>query len=263
MSQEVFNRYESKFLIDRYIWEKIQTNLQNSMEPDKYNKNDSLYTISNIYYDSEDHYLIRNSLLKPKYKEKLRLRAYGVPKRDEKVYVEIKKKYYGLVNKRRTALKLQDAYNFLNSNIKPDIKPYFQGQSINYQVINEIDYMIGLYKLIPQLYLSYQRKAFWSKDQKDLRITFDTNIRTRRYNLRLEAGNYGDLLLPIDKCIMEVKAENSIPTWLARLLSELSVYKTSFSKYGSEYTKMLKQDNQNESNEILLTNKSKGVLLYA
>lgn len=234
MAIEVFNRRETKFLIDKNTYQDIQGELLRYMELDEYNKTHEFYTISNIYFDTIDNHLIRTSLSKPKYKEKLRLRAYGVPKGDEKVYLEIKKKVCGLVNKRRTTLQLKEAYDFVRTGIKPDIKNY-----MNKQVLNEIEYILKIYDLEPKLYLSYDRKALFGKENHDLRITFDTNIRTRRYDLKLENGNYGDSLLESDKWLMEVKAEKSIPLWLSKLLSGHKIVSTSFSKYGEEYRRML------------------------
>ncbi|MFT5874283.1 MAG: hypothetical protein ACI8WT_003244 [Clostridium sp.] len=121
---------------------------------------------------------------------------------------------------------------------------------MNSQVINEIEYILKIYDLEPKLYLAYDRKAFFSKENRDLRITFDSNIRTRRYDLKLESGDHGENLLDSDKWIMEVKAENNIPIWLSNLLSKYKIYKTSFSKYGTEYKKLLLNSNQS-----LLNNK--------
>ncbi|MHB8064546.1 MAG: VTC domain-containing protein [Ruminiclostridium sp.] len=234
MAIEVFNRNEGKFLIDKEVYEALSIKLLQYMEMDAFNKTHDFYTISNIYYDTNDNYLIRNSLAKPKYKEKLRLRAYGVPELNNKVYLEIKKKFDGIVNKRRTSLKLKDAYEFLSTGQKPKLKSY-----MNKQVINEIDYLIKLYNVEPKLYLAYDRKAMFCIGNREVRITFDTNIRTRRYDLKLEAGDYGEPLLDNDKWLMEVKAEKNIPLWLSKLLSEYKIYKTNFSKYGKEYGKML------------------------
>jgi len=239
MGIEVFNRHESKFLIDREIYIEVENRLLKYMELDEYNKAHEFYTISNLYFDTRENQLIRNSLSKPRYKEKLRLRAYGVPTRDEKVYLEIKKKVCGIVNKRRTKLKLGEAYDFAATGEKPSIKSY-----MNKQVINEIQYILKIYDLQPKLYLAYDRKAFFSKINRDLRITFDSNVRTRRYDLKLENGSYGEKLLEKDKWIMEVKAENNMPIWLSNLLSEFKIYKTSYSKYGKEYEKLLLNNRQ-------------------
>jgi SPX domain protein involved in polyphosphate accumulation len=237
MAIEVFNRHETKYLINKTTYQRIEEKLQQYMELDEYNKAHEFYTISNIYFDTKDNHMIRNSLSKPKYKEKLRLRAYGVPKSDGKAYLEIKKKVCGLVNKRRTTLKLNEAYEFIRTGIRPEFKEY-----MNKQVISEIEYILKIKELEPKLYLAYDRKAFFSKENRDLRITFDTNIRSRRYDLELESGDYGELLLNSDQWLMEVKAEKSIPIWLSRLLSENMMFRTSFSKYGRVHQRTLLQD---------------------
>jgi SPX domain protein involved in polyphosphate accumulation len=234
MAIEVFNRHEGKFIIDDAVYEEIQARLLEHMELDEYNKTHEFYTISNIYFDTKDSHLIRTSLSKPEYKEKLRLRAYGVPGRDAKVYLEIKKKVCGLVNKRRTKIALDEAYEFVKTGEKPEAKAY-----MNKQVLNEIQYILKIYDLEPRLYLAYDRKAMFGKENRDLRITFDTNIRSRRYDLTLESGDHGESLLEKGKWLMEVKAEKNIPLWLSKLLSENKIFKTSYSKYGKEYEKML------------------------
>ncbi len=242
MAVEVFNRYESKYLIDHEAFMSLQDRLAEYMEPDEYNKKHDFYTISNIYYDTKDNNLIRTSISKPEYKEKLRLRAYGVPDENGKAYMEIKKKCCGLVNKRRTTLRLNEAYEFVRTGTQPELRNY-----MNKQVLKEIEYIIKLYEPEPKLYLAYDRKAYFGTDDHDLRITFDTNIRTRRYDLRLENGDYGESLLQNGQTLMEIKAGKSLPMWLCRLLSENRIFKTSFSKYGKEYEKML----NNERNSII------------
>lgn len=235
MAIEVFNRYESKYLMDSKSFYAIYNRLLEYMELDEYNKDDKFYSISNLYYDTEHDSLIRNSLAKPKYREKLRIRAYGIPEKDAKVYLELKKKVFGLVNKRRTALKLNEAYDFVGSGTIPELKPY-----MNQQVIREIEYFLQRYELHPKLYLAYDRIALFCIRNRDLRITFDTNIRTRRNDLELESGDQGEQLLDRGQWLMEVKAGQTIPLWLSRMLSELGMFRTSFSKYGNEYKKTLR-----------------------
>lgn len=234
MAVEVFNRRECKYLLNDIQFHNIEKQLKAYMELDEYNKKSEFYTITNIYYDTDDNQLIRKSMSKPGYKEKLRLRAYGVPEQDQRVYLEIKKKVCGLVNKRRTTLVLREAYDFVSTGVKPDVKSY-----MNKQVVNEIEYILKIYDLKPKLYLAYDREAFFCKENRNLRITFDKNIRTRRYDLKLELGDYGEYLLDEGQWLMEIKTENSIPLWLTKVLSDNKVFRTSFSKYGTEYKELL------------------------
>ncbi|MDR3072923.1 MAG: polyphosphate polymerase domain-containing protein [Clostridiales Family XIII bacterium] len=242
MAIEIFNRYENKYMIDDDVYEKLQGKLVDYMDLDSYNKKHALYPICNLYYDTPDSHLIRTSLQKPDYKEKLRIRSYGTPDAGSKVYIEIKKKFCKLVNKRRSALPLQESYAFLSSGVLPEtIHPAW---GANRQVLSEIQYILQQYTLRPQLFLSYERRAFFGAGKRDLRISFDTNITTRRSDLRLESGIYGSKLLPTGKWLMEVKTAENIPLWLCRLLSEYKIYPISFSKYGTEYRQILSSEIQ-------------------
>jgi len=239
MAIEVFNRYEHKYLIDKKTYKRVIEILDEKMVLDNHNQKHNTYTISNIYYDTCDNYLIRNSLSKPEYKEKLRLRSYGVPNKDSKVFLEIKKKFDGIVNKRRTTLGLDEAYKFIKTGIIPTPKDY-----MNLQVLKEIEYFLKVYKLEPKLYLAYDRIAYFEKDNNDLRISFDTNIRSRRYNLNLENGDYGEGLLSKDIYLMEIKTALAKPLWLTHMLNNLDIKRTSFSKYGTEYKNRLSENEE-------------------
>jgi hypothetical protein len=230
MAIEIFNRYENKYLLDSDIFVKLQSRISDWMELDAYNKQHELYSIANIYYDTPDSHLIRTSLGKPQYKEKLRVRSYGTPDSASKVYVEIKKKVAGLTNKRRSSMMLDEALGFLKTGQPPTLRP-----EMNAQVIQEVKYILDQHELLPSLYLAYDRRAYFGIGQHDLRLSFDTNIRSRRNGLDLTFGPYGEPLLPDGVWLMEVKTRQSIPIWLAKLLSEFEVYPISFSKYGTEY----------------------------
>ena len=213
MAIEVFNRYEHKYMLDRKTFEKVIKIMDEHMIMDSHNEGHKPYTIANIYFDTPDDYLIRTSLSKPEYKEKLRLRAYGVPDRESKVFLEIKKKFHGIVNKRRTKLKLAEAYSFVASGIAPNPQEY-----MNAQVLHELEYFLKIYDLSPKLYLAYDRIAYFEKDNRDLRISFDMNIRSIRYDLALEKGDYGELLLPEGIYLMEIKTSLAKPLWLTHML---------------------------------------------
>ncbi|MCX7715319.1 MAG: polyphosphate polymerase domain-containing protein [Clostridia bacterium] len=233
MAISIFKRYEKKFLISKEQYELLIPKLLEYMEPDEYCRNGQNYTIYNIYYDTKDNSLIRHSLAKPYYKEKLRIRSYFVPKSDKDiVFVELKKKIGGVVNKRRVVLTLKEAIDFVHKGIKPVSEDYIQ-----VQVINEIEHFLNMYTVVPTAYISYNRNAFFGKDDKEFRVTFDSNITTRRKALSLEKGDFGDQLLENGQYLMEVKISAAMPMWLANALSELGIYSTSFSKYGFEYQK--------------------------
>lgn len=203
------------------------------MEEDAYCKDGKPYTISNIYYDTKDDFLIRTSLQSPLYKEKLRLRSYGVPDEASEVFLEIKKKYKGVVNKRRSAMRLCDARALLK-NESAEIT-----ERMNRQVICEIEYFLSVHRVFPKVYIAYDRIAYFEEGNPDLRISFDTNIRSRRFDTALEKGDYGTPLISGGAYLMEIKTALSKPLWLCRMLDELEIRRTSFSKYGTEYKRSL------------------------
>lgn len=237
MAIEVFNRYEYKFMLTSEKMREMLEVIDLHMSMDKYCKNHQTYTIANVYYDTADSNLIRKSvdqLEKPVYKEKLRMRSYGVPGKDAFVFLEIKKKFNRLVNKRRTTLKLKEAYRFCRTGEIPEKQEY-----MNYQVCKELEYFINHYKLKPAVYIAYDRLAYFEDGNPDLRISFDTRIRSRRTDLSLEAGDYGDLLLPENIWLMEVKTSKAMPLWLCDIITKLGLKRKSFSKYGTDFRNMI------------------------
>ena len=250
MAIEVFNRYEKKYFVTEEQLNRVLDVIESRMEPDKHNINRSTYTIQNIYFDTEDNQLIRNSLEKPLYKEKIRLRTYAGAGKDGRAFLEIKKKFNGLVNKRRTRMEVAEAVNFVENGGKILYRDY-----MNPQVVKELSYMVSRQKLMPKVMIAYDRLAYFEKGNPDLRISLDTNIRTRRDELSMEAGTHGKLLLPRNIWLMEIKTAKAMPLWLTELLSEEKIRKVSFSKYGTEYKNYLKQ----QANEAALSNEKERV----
>ena len=202
-------------------YESFLKKINDYVEEDKYFK----YKICSIYFDTNNYDLIRNSLEKPIYKEKVRIRSYGKVENEDKIFFEIKKKYKGITNKRRITLTYENLKNYLNKNKIPD--------NSNIQIFNELDYLMNYYELKPKVFISYDRISFISKENKNLRITFDNNLNYRLNELNLddEKGK----IFNNDKYILEIKTLDSFPIWLVKALSELEIYPTSFSKYGSIY----------------------------
>lgn len=237
--QNTFQRFEIKYLLTPHQKSAVLFAMKAYMEKDCHPSS----TICNLYFDTPDFLLIRRSLEKPVYKEKLRMRSYGLPHSDSPVFVELKKKYQSVVYKRRLSMSLSQAENYLCKNIPPicDLSPKILSQSRQKsQILREIDYFRKFYQYLqPAVFLSYQRKAFAGIQDKTLRITFDENILWRREQLSLEKGIYGTPILPPGCTLMEIKIPDSMPLWLAKTLSEYGIHKTSFSKYGKAYEAIL------------------------
>ncbi len=223
--QTVFNRYEKKYLMTEPVYMELRKRLEPYMQVDMY----GLTTILNLYFDTPDSLLVRRSNEMPVYKEKLRLRSYGVPKLSSTTFLEIKKKYEGLVNKRRVGMTLQEAYDYVEKGIRPR-GDRTKGEE---QILREIDFFLERYPLSPGMNVNYQRVALFAVEDPEFRITFDHYIRGRREDMGLENGAYGTALIPDDYYLMETKILDATPFWFTRILSEMSLYMTTFSKYGN------------------------------
>lgn len=226
-SQTVFKRYEYKYLISLEQKNAVLKAIEPYMQLDKYGRT----TIRNIYYDTNIYLLIRRSIEKPTYKEKLRVRSYGVATPDSKVFVELKKKYKSEVFKRRVSLPCNEAMEW--------VAREHHCHKHN-QICDEIDYFISYYgTLHPTVFLSYEREAYFTREPSDFRVTFDENILVRQEDLDLTSEAYGTPILPEGKTMMEIKCSGGIPLWMTEVLSREKIYKTPFSKYGTAYRTLI------------------------
>ncbi len=219
--ENCFKRYEVKYLLTTTQYQNILNFLNDKIIKDTFYKT----TIYNVYYDTPNYELIRKSIEKPVYKEKLRLRCYNVVDENVDVFLELKKKYDNVVYKRRIKLKLNEleTMNVAKTQIKREIE-YF----------NKF-----YYNLKPMMHLSYTRLAYVYSQNHNIRITFDTNIKWRNKNVNLYSRIEDEPLLPDDMVLMELKVPLAIPYELANFLSKEKIFKASFSKYGMAYKKIL------------------------
>lgn len=231
--QMTFKRYEIKYLLDEKTYLELRKRLEGKMVVDQYGEK----TVCNIYFDTPDSRLIRTSLEKPVYKEKLRLRSYGTPERNSTVFVELKKKYKGVVYKRREDMVLSEAEAYLYQGWKPGFSS---------QVLREIDWFLKYYgQITPAMYVSYERIAMNEVKDSGLRVTFDTNILWRKEELNLKEGSWGNPILEPGQRLMEIKIAGAMPLWLGEILDKLYIYPVSFSKYGRAYQDQIKQEMKN------------------
>ncbi len=224
--QMTFRRYELKYLLNRQEKEQLLQAMKPHMRLDAYGRT----TIRNIYMDTDTFRLIRRSMEKPVYKEKLRIRSYQPVRKEDPVFVELKKKYRSVVYKRR----LQLPEEFVMESFQKD-----EPLPVHSQIGEEIQYFRNYYgALHPAVFLSYEREAYYALDQSDFRVTFDENIRYRREDFSLGSEIYGVPLLEEGQTLMEIKTSLGIPLWMTHVLTRCHIYKTSFSKYGSAYWHM-------------------------
>lgn len=224
MTSGVFERHEIKFMLTSQERAAIEKAMRGHMAADKYGES----SILSLYYDTPDSRMIRRSLEKPDYKEKLRLRSYGTATADREIFVELKKKAGGIVYKRRIALPEHEATDWLAGKTP---------LPLDCQIGREIDYTNRFYGgLDPAMYLSYDRIAYFDPEDADLRVTFDRNIRWRTSDLTLTKAPRGERLIRPDRSLLEIKTARAIPMWLVKALDDNHIRQTSFSKYGAAYT---------------------------
>lgn len=229
--QAVFKRFELKYMVTTAQKQRILEAMAPYMALDKYGRT----TIRNIYFDTDSYQLIRRSIEKPLYKEKLRIRSYRETSPDSPVFVELKKKYNSVVYKRRLSMSEQDAMNWICGSSPPP-----EGQ-----IGAEIEYFRRFYAgLRPSVFLSYEREAFYCRDGGDFRVTFDDRILCRRDDLSLEYPVWGTPILEEGLALMEIKTGGGVPLWITRVLTQEKIYKSSFSKYGMAYQTMILPETQ-------------------
>ena len=220
----VMKRYEFKYIVTAEQRHFLEQRLEGHMKIDKY----GITSIASLYYDTMDYRLIRTSIEKPPYKEKIRLRSYGLATDESPVFLELKRKYDGIVYKRR-----------VQSTI-PFVEGFFAREGdipANGQIAREISYFRDYYgTLVPAILIIYDRAAYFEPGG-DLRLTLDANPRYRVDDLNLTSSMEGMPLLPEGSSILEIKVQGAMPLWLCHILDEGKIYKTTFSKIGEAYKK--------------------------
>ncbi|MBR3314807.1 MAG: polyphosphate polymerase domain-containing protein [Atopobiaceae bacterium] len=227
MLQLTFKRYEIKYLLTDEQRSRLGILMDRYMAPDEWGPS----TVCNVYYDMPSHLLVRRSAEHPLYKEKVRMRSYGVNGADDPVFVELKKKYDGVVYKRRCTLDVVRANQLLAGRGTPKT-----------QIEHEIDFTCRRYGgLVPSVFIAYDREAFYAKDDHEFRMTFDTHLRSRTARMRLDAGDEGEQYLEDGLNLLEVKAGGAIPLWLVEFFSGEGIFKVHFSKVGVAYERLCAQ----------------------
>ncbi len=233
--QSVFKRYELKYSVTPEQKNRIVSAMAPYMDRDEYGRS----TVRNLYFDTDTYILIRRSLDRPEYKEKLRIRSYERVGKGDIVFAELKKKYRSVVYKRRISLPYGEAMDWLTGKGNAPQRM---------QIANEIDYFKSYYKgLHPTVFLSYEREAFYAADGSGFRVTFDDNILVRQDELTLDSDAYGVPILPEGSVLMEIKCSGGIPLWMSEILSRERIYKTSFSKYGTAYRDLIFPEIQSQT----------------
>ena len=231
----IFRRVEQKYLITSEQYNALMEALGDKLVKDEYFYND----IYNLYLDAPDHRLIIQSIEKPMYKETFRVRSYGLAENeDSKVYLEIKKKFDGTSHKRRISMALGEFYKYMEKGNRP--------KGANPITLAELDYDFEKYNLQPSILINYERYSYYFRGNKDLRVTFDHNVKYRVKKPDLTNGDDMHHIIDKDMYIMEIKSLDSLPIKLSQLLAKLKIYPRGFSKPKNAYLKSLERAKQKE-----------------
>lgn len=219
---EVFRRYELKYILEQQQYRDLTCLINRYMVDDEFH----LSSIYNIYYDTDTYLLIRNSLDKPVYKEKVRVRSYCPVNENGQVFAELKKKFEDVVYKRRIETDWKTAESVM----------YQKQEFKDTQIGREISETVCFYgTLRPVMFIGYEREAYAGVNDPQFRVTFDRDLVYRTDNIQLTRSTDDRKLIKDGQVLMEVKSTGAIPLWMTHFLDENRIYRTSFSKYGSAY----------------------------
>ncbi len=220
-----FERIEKKFWLSASQYNELLPTLEHYLCYDEYGAS----TVCSIYYDTPDFALIRRSIERPLFKEKLRVRSYGIPRDDDAVFVEIKRKLNGIGYKRRISVSFAQA------------KRLMRGEAVSFtgtQTEREIAELVRRYRPRPAVCMTYTRFAMYGRQDSSFRVTVDSRL---RYTTERPEQPAAEAMLPITdddtKVLMEIKANGAIPQWLTDEMSRLKIYQAPFSKVGTCYTR--------------------------
>ena len=251
--QKNFRRFEEKYLLTEEKFALLDQQLREYLIPDQFGR----HTICNIYFDTDSFDMISWSLDKPMYKEKFRIRSYGVPSDEDQVFAEIKKKFEKIVYKRRIAATWQEVQDLIQNGrhthadlSAKGMRQLEQQNKRNEQIENEIIWFMKRHQVRPKAFIGYDREAYTVRGEPELRLTLDRNLRYRTTDLDLRKGDQGDLIMPENPIVMEIKYPGTAPVWLSKMLSQLEIFPITFSKYGTCYKRhLLDEDHQNISRD--------------
>ncbi|MBO7376211.1 MAG: polyphosphate polymerase domain-containing protein [Clostridia bacterium] len=226
----VMKRFELKYIITREQEDYFRQAIGGRMLPDRFGKT----SIQSLYYDTPEYRLISASIENPLFKEKIRLRSYGIATDDSPVFLELKRKAYGIVYKRR----VESTIPLVNKFFAKDGDICAGGQ-INSELVYFRDYYRDL---APACLIIYDRTAFFEPDG-ELRLTIDSCPRYRTDDMDIRHPVDGIPLLDPGCSVLEIKVQESMPLWLTEILSRGRIYKTSFSKVGAAYKMQMRSYN--------------------
>lgn len=216
-------RAEDKFICSEKDLFLLQSKLKVLMQSDSNQKNDKGYKITSVYFDSYDDVCLRDAVEGVRLRRKYRIRIYNDS--FETIKLEVKYKRDNRIDKKSCSISYEQ------------MKKLMAGECIEDTVMNGeypitlFNMMIKTAKLKPCIIVEYDRKAF-TYPTGNVRITLDRNVRFSTDMDSFLAGNKGmySLIQENDR-ILEVKYDEFLPGFIARVLENGNMSQISYSKY--------------------------------
>lgn len=224
-----FNRFELKYIIPVTVRDALRRDLELNMQPDAHGDADGSYRVTSLYYDTADLACFRAKVEGIKYRRKLRVRIYSehADEASDTAMVEIKQRINRTVQKRRVAVTLERAYALCTGS---NVAPWADRDDAS--VASEIEFLVRNLRLEPTCVISYLRQAFvGSRYESGLRITFDQRLSCRGPEALLGSGLPSHAFMDPSWLVMEVKVNDAVPLWVARMLARNQCSLRRISKY--------------------------------
>ncbi len=229
-----FSRFELKYILTREQQDFFASILPEYIEPDSSGDKYGRYSITSLYYDTDDYQAYWDKIEGHKFRRKVRVRIYGNPTATPETlcFAEIKQRINKTLQKKRVYISYASAEALCGAS---DDIPEETGMSgVDLETVSEIRYLQSTLQLRPAAVVSYDRMAFEGSEYDDgLRITFDTNLKGRTHDLTLLGTDNGEnkFFIPPEWCIMEIKVNYRIPYWLTEMIGKYRFTLRRVSKY--------------------------------
>lgn len=233
-------RYERKYLVPNYQLAALRERVLTFVKPDKYALYDHNifpeYTVRSIYFDTPSLSSLFDKNEGYKDRKKLRVRGYNNQNEHSKVFLEIKRKNGDRIFKNRSLIPFKSLNKILEFGLGEKITENLDKSNQKEDAIKFL-YQMNRYHQTPVNLVVYEREPYYGKFDKGTRITFDKNIRSKRYPNLSELYSDFDLnYVWKEHFILEIKYFYApMPIWAKSIVNEFKLQSAPLSKYVEGY----------------------------
>ena len=234
---QIFSRFEFKYIINKNISKLIQKEVENFAESDSFSNNEDNYFVRSLYFDNDVFSNFREKIDGIKNRHKFRIRTYSKkPNKLTPLYLEMKGRNNQRTFKNRTKISSEDLDLFYYQKNLFNLKKKYSDNKL----INQFIFDTYRKKIIPKVVIDYKRCALLSKNGLYFRLTFDSDIYACS-NDKLFENDYNWKICIPGNDILEVKFDLTIPPWFHRIIQNYQLKRISVSKFvlGMETTNLV------------------------